>query len=177
MQKTRNVILVGPMGSGKTAVGRELAARLGRAFVDVDDEIEALAGKPITAIFADEGEDGFRLRECRALADALSKPSLVIATGGGAVLDAASRAAMGGGGTVVYLRVDPREQLNRVAGDTRRPLLVVANRGQRLADLQAQREAMYLEIANHVFDTSGHTPASAADVLVALLAHPGGPTS
>ena len=177
MRKGGNVILVGPMGSGKTAVGRQLAARLGRAFVDVDDEIEALAGKPITAIFADEGEDGFRLRERRALADTLSTPAQVIATGGGAVLDAANRAALGGADNVVYLRVDPREQLNRVASDTRRPLLDVANRGQRLADLQAQRESMYLEVANHVFDTSGHTPASAADALVALLANPGGPAA
>ncbi len=173
MLSTGNVILVGPMGSGKTAVGRELAARLGRAFVDVDDAIETLAGKPITSIFADEGEDGFRQRECRALADALSKPSRVIATGGGAVLDAANRAAMGGAGTVVYLRVDPREQLNRVASDTRRPLLDVANQGQRLADLQAQRESIYLEVADHVFDTSGHTPASAAEAIAALLGNTG----
>lgn len=170
-----SLVLVGPMGSGKTAVGRQLAARLGRPFVDVDDAIEALAGKPITAIFADEGEDGFRRRECLALAAALSTPTQVIATGGGAVLDASNRAALAGAATVVYLRVDPDEQLNRVAGDLRRPLLDVANRGQRLADLQAQRESMYLEVADVVFDTSGHTPASAADALVALLADPGGP--
>ncbi len=173
MRKEGNVILVGPMGSGKTAVGRQLAARLGRAFVDVDDAIETLAGKPITAIFADEGEDGFRQRECRVLAETLATPAQVIATGGGAVLDAASRAALGGAGTVVYLRVDPREQLNRIAGDSRRPLLDVANQGQRLAELQVQREAMYLEVANHVFDTSGHTPASAADAIAALIASRG----
>lgn len=173
MQTNGNVILVGAMGSGKTAVGRELAVRLGRTFVDVDDEIETRAGKPITAIFADEGEDGFRRRERRALADALTTTAQVIATGGGAVLDAANRAALGGAGTVVYLRVDLREQLNRVAGDRRRPLLDVANQGQRLADLQAQRESMYLEVADLVFDTSGHTPASAADAVAALLANAG----
>lgn len=170
MHSAGNVILVGSMGSGKSAVGRLLAARLGRAFVDVDDNIEARAGKGINAIFAEEGEAGFRMRECRALADALLQPAQVIATGGGAVLDADNRAAMRNAGTVVYLRVDPREQLRRVAGDTHRPLLAVVDRAQRLANLQAQREPLYLELADHVCDTSGHPPDSVAAALAAILA-------
>ncbi len=169
MRNNATIFLVGPMGSGKTAVGRQLAVRLGRAFVDVDDDIEARAGKPITAIFADEGEAGFRVRESHALADALSKPAQVIATGGGAVLDEANRAALGSAGIVVYLRIDPREQLIRIAGNTRRPLLDVADPGQRLAELQAQREPLYREVADLVFDTNGHTPDSAADALAAMV--------
>ena len=170
MRKAGNIVLVGPMGSGKSAIGRVLATRLGRAFVDLDDSIEAHAGKVINAIFADEGEAGFRMRECSALAEALMTPAQVIATGGGAALDAGNRAAMRSAGTVVYLRVDSQEQLRRVAGDSARPLLDVADRGQRLADLQAQREPLYSEVADLAFDTSGHTPESAADALVAVLA-------
>jgi len=169
MHDNATIVLVGPMGSGKTAIGCQLAARLGRAFVDVDVDIEARAGKPIAAIFADEGEAGFRVRECRALASALLTPAQVIATGGGAVLDAGNRAALGSAGIVVYLKIDPCEQLIRIAGNARRPLLDVADRGQRLADLQAQREPLYREVADLVFDTSGHTPDSAADALAAMV--------
>lgn len=170
MRNVRNIVLVGPMGSGKSAIGRLLATRLARAFVDLDDSIEAQAGKVINAIFADEGEAGFRVRECRALAEALMTPAQVIATGGGAALDAGNRAAMRRAGTVVYLRVDPQEQLRRVAGDSARPLLDAADRGQRLADLQAQREPLYLELADVVFDTSEHAPDAAAFTLAAILA-------
>ncbi len=170
MRNVRNIVLVGPMGSGKSAIGRLLATRLERAFVDLDDSIEAQAGEVINAIFVDEGEAGFRVRESRALADAVLKPAQVIATGGGSVLDVGNRAAMRSAATVVYLRVDPQEQLRRVAGDSARPLLDVADRGQRLADLQAQREPLYLEVADLAFDTSGHTPDTAAVALAAILA-------
>ena len=170
MRNTRHLVLIGPMGSGKSAIGPLLAARLGRAFVDVDTRIQAQAGMTIAAIFAAEGEAGFRARESRALADALLAPTQVIATGGGAVLDAGNRAAMRSAGVVVYLQVDPQQQLRRVAGDTGRPLLDVADRGQRLAELQAQREPLYRETADLAFDTTPHTPDSAADALAALLA-------
>ncbi len=170
MRNAGNVILVGPMGSGKSAIGRLLATPLGLEFVDVDARIEEQSGMAIAGIFADEGEAGFRRRESRALADALLKPAQVIATGGGAVLDAGNRAAMRSAATVVYLRVDPQEQLRRVAGNNVRPLLEVADREQRLSDLQAQREPLYLELADVVFDTSGHTPDTAAVALAAILA-------
>ena len=169
MRNTRHFVLVGPMGSGKSAIGPLLAARLGRACVDVDARIQAQAGMTIAAIFAAEGEAGFRVRESRALADALLASAQVITTGGGAVLDAGNRAAMRSAGVVVYLQVDPPQQLRRVAGDTGRPLLAVADRGQRLAELQAQREPLYRETADVVFDTTAHTPESAADALAALL--------
>jgi len=166
-----NVVLVGPMGSGKSHVGRLLAARLGLQFADVDARIEADAGMPIAAIFASEGEAGFRARESRVLADMLQRQGQVIATGGGAVLDAGNRAALRIAGLVVYLQVDPAEQLHRLAGDTGRPLLEVDDRARRLAELQAQREPLYREVATVVFETSQRSADDVAEALAALIAH------
>jgi shikimate kinase len=166
-----NVVLVGPMGSGKSHVGRLLAARLDLDFTDVDARIEADAGMPIPAIFASEGEAGFRARESRVLADTLQRQGQVIATGGGAVLDPGNRAAMRAAGLVVYLQVDPAEQLRRLAGDASRPLLEVDDRPRRLAELQAQREPLYREVAALVLETSQRSPEDVADALAALIAH------
>ena len=166
-----NVVLVGPMGSGKSHVGRLLAARLGLAFADVDSRIEADAGMPIPAIFASEGEAGFRARESRVLADMLQRQGQVIATGGGAVLDAGNRAAIRSAGLVVYLQVDLAEQLRRLAGDASRPLLDVDDRACRLAELHALREPLYREVADLVFETSRKSPEDVADALAALIAH------
>jgi shikimate kinase len=164
-----NVVLVGPMGSGKSHVGRLLAARLGREFVDVDARIEADAGMPIPAIFASEGEAGFRARESRLLADTLERQGQVIATGGGAVLDAGNRSAMRAAGWVVYLQVELAEQLRRLAGDTGRPLLEVADRAQRLAELQALREPLYREVADVRFETGAKSAEGVAEALAHLL--------
>jgi shikimate kinase len=166
-----NIVLVGPMGSGKSHVGRLLAARLGLAFADVDTLIEAGAGMPIPAIFASEGEAGFRARESRLLLDMLQRKGQVIATGGGAVLDAGNRAAIRASGLVVYLQVDPAEQLRRLAGDASRPLLEVDDRARRLAELQALREPLYRELADLVFETSRQSPEDVAEALAALIAH------
>jgi shikimate kinase len=166
----RHVVLVGPMGSGKSTLGRALAARLGLAFVDVDARIEAGAGHDIPSIFASEGEAGFRERETLALAEALAGDAAVIATGGGAVLAEANRAAMSGAGRVIYLRIDAPTQLARLAGDTGRPLLATADRARRLAELQAIREPLYREVAEHIFDTSVLAPDAAVAALAALLA-------
>ena len=166
----RNIALVGPMGSGKSHVGRLLAARLGLAFVDIDVRIETDAGLSIPAIFANEGEAGFRLRESRLLADALAQPGQVIATGGGAVLDTVNRAALRNCEHVIYLQVELAEQLRRLAGDTGRPLLDVADRAQRLAELQALREPLYREVADLVFETSSLPPDAVAEALAALPA-------
>lgn len=167
-----HIILVGPMGAGKSSIGRLLAARLGRAFVDLDACIEAEAGATITAMFASEGEAGFRTREARALKDVLKKPeACVIATGGGAVLDETSRRAMRDAGTVAYLEVDPALQLQRLRGDGTRPLLATGNPAQRLAQLQAVREPLYRDVAHHVLDTTPHSPESAAVALATLLTH------
>ncbi|RZA13803.1 MAG: shikimate kinase [Lysobacteraceae bacterium] len=166
----RHVVLVGPMGSGKSTLGPVLAARLGLDYVDVDAAIMAAAGREIASIFATEGEAGFRDREARALAGALAGNPAVIATGGGAVLAQANRAAMRGAGTVVYLFVEPATQLSRLAGDRDRPLLQGDDRAATLAALQAVREPLYRAAAHHLFDTSALDPDAAAAALAKLLA-------
>jgi len=168
MQK-QHILLVGPMGSGKSTLGAALAARLGLGFVDVDACIVAMAGMSIPDIFATEGEAGFRDREAQALADALNHPPAVIATGGGAVLRQANRAAMQAAACVVYLHVSAQEQLRRIQGDRNRPLLGSDAPAQRLAELQSQREPLYRQIANLVIDTSVQTPEQLAAALVLRL--------
>lgn len=170
MHVPHHIVLVGPMGAGKTTLGQALAARLGRAFVDVDARIEADAGQSIPALFAAEGETGFRRRESDALRAALAGTSAVIATGGGAVLDAGNRAAMRAAGTVVYLAVDPATQLARLRGDTGRPLLQTADPARTLAALQAQREPLYRDAAHLVFDPGTLAPDAAARALADQLA-------
>lgn len=160
------------MGAGKSSIGRLLAERLQFAFVDLDAWIETEAGVAITSIFSNEGEAGFRSRECRALHDVLMKPEAsIIATGGGAVLDETNRGAMCESSTVVYLQVEPAMQLQRLQGDDSRPLLTTTDPAQRLAELQATREVLYREVAGLWFDTTHHSPQSAADTLATLLAH------
>lgn len=159
------------MGAGKSSIGRLLAARLQHAFVDLDACIEAEAGLAIASIFTNEGEAGFRSRECRALTDALaSSEASIIATGGGTVLDAKNRSAMRDAGSVVYLEVDQAMQMQRLQGDDARPLLATEDRARRLAELQAIREPLYREVADHVFDTTPHSPESASAALATLLA-------
>ncbi|MDE2406939.1 MAG: shikimate kinase [Xanthomonadaceae bacterium] len=169
MQNHAHILLVGPMGSGKSTLGPALAARLGLAFLDLDAAIVAKAGISIPALFASEGEAGFRDRETQALADALQGAPAVIATGGGAVLREANRKAMQAAGTVVYLHVSPAEQLRRVSGDGNRPLLAGDAPAQRLAELQALREPWYREIADLIVDTSVQTPGQLAAALVLRL--------
>lgn len=171
----RNIVLVGPMGSGKSHVGRLLATRLGLAFVDLDARIEAEAGKPISAIFASEGEQAFRVLESRVLAETMAGQGQVVATGGGAVLDAGNRAVMRERGHVVYLQVEHDDQWRRIAGvgasGGGRPLLDAPDPAQRLRDLQAVREPLYREAADLLFDTGQLTAEGVADALAATLAH------
>lgn len=166
-----HIVLVGPMGAGKSSIGRLLAARYQRAFVDLDAWIEAEAGTTINSIFTNEGERAFRLRESSALTAALARiePS-VIATGGGAVLDAGNRRTMSAAGAVVYLQVQPAMQMQRLAGDGSRPLLATSDPLQRLAELQALREPLYREVADMVFDTTHFPPPDAVVALMTLLA-------
>ncbi|MEO6228426.1 MAG: shikimate kinase [Thermomonas sp.] len=165
-----HIILVGPMGSGKSSIGQRLAWRLEREFIDLDARIEAEADTTIAEIFESQGESGFRLRECHALKDVLMKTEAsVIATGGGAVLDEGNRRAMRDAGTVVYLQVEPAMQLRRLQGDRTRPLLAIDDPAQRLADLQYMREPLYRDVADVIFETTHHSTQDAADALAALL--------
>jgi shikimate kinase/3-dehydroquinate synthase len=151
--KSENVYLVGLMGSGKTTIGRLLARRLNRRFVDSDHAIEARSGATIPWIFEIEGEASFRRREADMIRELTSQSGIVLATGGGAVLDAASRAYLAERGTVIYLRASVSHILQRTAHDKNRPLLQTADPRRRLEELLAQREPLYREIADLVIDT------------------------
>ena len=159
-RRSRPIILVGMMGAGKTTVGRRLAARLGRDFVDADKEIEARCGVPIATIFELEGEEGFRQREAGLLDELSSRPNLVLATGGGAVPRVENRARLRERGFVVFLRAGAAGLWQRLKRDRVRPLLQTENPRQRIVDLLAQREPLYREVA-HLTVTSGRLPIDA----------------
>jgi shikimate kinase len=150
MNPAPNLFFVGPMGAGKTTVGRRVAARLGLAFHDLDHEIEAHTGAAIPLIFDVEGESGFRQREETVLAELAARSNLVVSTGGGAVLSAANRRCLRERGFVVYLETTVEQQLARLARDRNRPLLAAPNRRERLLELAAVRDPLYREVADLV---------------------------
>ena len=170
MDTAPNLLLIGPMGAGKSSIGKRLAERFGLAFVDADREVEAQTGVSIATIFDCEGEAGFRERERAALARLLAGRDRLIATGGGAVLDPASRALMRECAFVVHLHVDIAGQLQRLARCTNRPLLQREGREQVLHDLATVREPLYAETADLRFDTRGLAPPEATSQLAKLLA-------
>ena len=152
----RHLVLVGLMGAGKTTVGERCAARLHRPFVDTDDIVVATSGHTVAEIFATEGETGFRERERVALADSCAAPEpLVIACGGGAVLDARNRATMRAAGLVVWLRATPAQLAARVGDDAERPLLSGGSKVETLERLAALRAPAYEAAAQAVVDTDG----------------------
>ena len=161
-----NIYLVGLMGAGKTTIGRSLAKRLGRKFIDTDKEIEIRTKVSIPTIFEIEGEDGFRNREAQVIAELAAQNSLVIATGGGGVLRVENRAIMRTNGFVVYLNVQPQMLLERTRYDRNRPLLQVADPLHKLQELFASRDPLYREVASFVIDGSR---MSAQGVLQLLL--------
>jgi shikimate kinase len=165
-----NLVLVGPMGAGKSSIGRRLAGRLGLRFVDADRAIEEATGASVPVIFELEGEAGFRARERALVAQLCAERDLLIATGGGAVLDDANRAALRERGFVVYLRVGIDQQLRRLARDRTRPLLAGPDRRERLQQLAEQRGPLYESIADLTFDCDRLPLAEAVRRLAAELA-------
>jgi shikimate kinase len=155
MTVTENIFLVGPMGSGKSAVGRRLARELGFDFLDSDGEIERRTGVDIACIFDKEGEPRFRLREAEVLDDLTQLDRVVIATGGGAILDPASRERLRSRGRVVYLRTTVGQQLARTRRGTDRPLLNNADPAGTLARLMSERAPLYESVAAITVDTDG----------------------
>lgn len=170
MNPAPNLVLVGPMGAGKSSIGRRLAERFGLVFVDADAYIEQRTGASISAIFDHVGEAGFRERESIALGELLASNGQLVATGGGAVLDAGNRQLMRERGFVVYLSAGIDSQLKRLSRDRTRPLLQRGDREQVLRDLAAFREPLYREVADLVMDTDGLTAAEAASRLALRLA-------
>lgn len=157
------------MGAGKTTIGRRLARRLGRPFLDSDQQIEARTGRTVREIFEADGEDAFRIIETDVLGEALdtTAPS-VVAAAGGAVLREVNRTRMRDAGTVVWLRADPSVLADRVRSGVHRPLLA-DDPARVLHDLDAARRALYEEVADHVVDTEGRPPEEIVDQLVALV--------
>lgn len=171
MNPAPNLVLVGPMGAGKSSIGKRLAERFGLAFVDVDREIETRTGATVTTIFECEGEAGFRARERAAIAEAMALQDRVVATGGGAVLDAGNRSALHARGYVVHLHVDLPQQIARLLRDRTRPLLRGGDPETVLRALAAAREPLYREVADLRFETDAMAPADAAGLLGHLLEH------
>jgi shikimate kinase len=165
----RRVFLVGPMGAGKTTVGRQLAKLLHFTFFDLDAEIEARSGADIPWIFDVEGEAGFRKRESAMLIELASKKNAVIATGGGIVLDPENRALMSGSGLVIYLAVPLETLYERTMRDTKRPLLQVADRRAVIDKLVAEREPLYREVAEFTYKGVNSSPSATAEELVSLI--------
>ena len=169
MTAPERIFLVGPMGAGKTTVGRTLARLLNLEFVDSDAEIERRTGADIPWIFEIEGEEGFRDREQQVLTDLATQDPAVIATGGGAILRQANREVMRTGGYVVYLEASVREQVRRTGKDSKRPLLAGKNREQVLSELMKVRSPLYTEAADLVLPTVGKTARQLADAIVDAL--------
>ena len=168
----RNVYLIGPMGSGKTAVGRRLATLLGLQFFDSDAEIEKRTGVDIRFIFEKEGEARFRERERDVIAALTALEGVVVATGGGAVLDPSNRARLASTGTVVYLEASVDTQLQRTKPSRNRPLLMTGDPRAVLERLMSIRRPLYEEIAKVRVDTTGQrVKAVAASVRELLEAH------
>ena len=162
MNPAPNLVLVGPMGAGKSSIGRRVAERFGLCFVDADHAIEQRTGATISAIFEHVGESGFRERESAVLAELLAGEAQLVATGGGAVLDPGNRRLMQERGFVVYLCAGLESQLKRLARDRSRPLLQRPDREQVLRELARVREPLYREVADLVMDTDGLTAAEAS---------------
>lgn len=166
----QNIFLVGLMGAGKTSVGRMLAKRLDKDFYDADAEIERVTGVKIPVIFDIEGESGFRIREEKVIERLTALHDIVLATGGGAVLSAATRARLKQQGCVIYLRAAVEDLWRRTRRDRSRPLLQTANPLAKLKELHAQRDPFYSEVADLVVDTGAQSVGALTTHIQQLLA-------
>ena len=163
------IVLIGMMGAGKTTVGRALAKKIGRKFIDLDHAIVDRCGVDIPTIFDIEGEEGFRRRETEVLQEVILQHDIVLATGGGAVLRPENRQLMKQYGRVFYLRVDVDELYRRVAKDKNRPLLATPNPKERLIELLAERSDIYEEAADHILDSTDGSLNIIVDQIINLL--------
>ena len=169
MKHPKNLFLIGPMGAGKSAVGRQLSRLLHLSFMDSDDEIEARTGVDIPFIFEKEGEEGFRKREAKVIDDLSQKDGIVLATGGGAIVDPQNRNFLGARGFVVYLYTTVDQQLARTRKGRERPLLENGDRRKILEDLMVDRDELYREVADLVVETDGRKVKAVADEIVERL--------
>jgi shikimate kinase len=169
MRGTSNVFLIGPMGSGKTAVGRQVARGLDLPFYDSDAEIERRTGVDIPFIFDKEGETGFREREREAIEALTAMSGIVLATGGGAVLLPQNRQLLGARGRVVYLQTSVAQQVHRVRHGRHRPLLDDGDPAGRLGQLMDARAPLYAEVADITVATDGRRVQAVAEQILREL--------
>ena len=174
-----SIFLIGPMGSGKSAVGRQLARALGMPFLDSDHEIEQRTGVDIPMIFEREGEAGFRRRERDMIAELTARERIVLATGGGAVLDPENRRHLAERGWVVYLETSVAQQVERAGRTRHRPLLHGVDPARRLQELLQIRDPLYREIADYTVATNRRRVPQVVDrvaqAYASARAQPAGP--
>jgi 3-dehydroquinate synthase len=166
-----NLFLVGMMGAGKSTIGRQLATQLNKRFVDADRELEARTGVKIAVIFDIEGEAGFRRREAELLEELTAQTDIVLATGGGAVIDAATREYLKTRGTTIYLCASVPDLMARLRHDRRRPLLRGRDPKATLEGLLVEREALYREVAHLVVETGRPNVVRLAQSILESLPH------
>lgn len=166
MGNKQNIFLVGPMGAGKTTIGRQIAKRLNMDFEDSDHAIEACTGADIPLIFEKEGEAGFRKRETAIIDELTSKSSLVLATGGGAILAEENRNHLKSRGVVIYLHSDIKHLLDRVRHDKNRPLLQTSDPASTLRKIMAIREPLYRDTADIVINTGQQSIRAVINVIL-----------
>ena len=169
MAEKRNIFLVGPMGAGKSTIGRHLADELHLEFYDSDQEIERRTGADITWIFDLEGEEGFRKREENVINDLTDKQGIVLATGGGSIMTKAVRNRLSARGIVVYLQTTIDKQVARTQRDKRRPLLQNDDPEQVLRDLAEKRNPLYEEVADYVVDTDDQSARAVANQIISKI--------
>ncbi|NRD75675.1 shikimate kinase AroK [Shewanella sp. VB17] len=169
MAEKRNIFLVGPMGAGKSTIGRHLAQMLHLEFHDSDQEIESRTGADIAWVFDVEGEEGFRVRETQVVADLTEKQGIVLATGGGSIQSKEIRNNLSARGIVVYLETTIDKQVARTQRDKRRPLLQVDDPREVLVDLAAIRNPLYEEIADVIVKTDEQSAKVVANQIVERL--------
>lgn len=167
--KVRNIFLIGPMGAGKSTIGRTLAKELKLDFFDSDEVIESRAGASIAWIFDVEGEEGFRRREQKVIDELTQKNNIVLATGGGVIMTPENRNALAARGTVIYLKTSIQQQYERTKRDTKRPQLQTDNLEERLEYLRDEREPLYEELADVSFETDRLTVKAVANNIVKYL--------
>ncbi|MBS0285892.1 MAG: shikimate kinase AroK [Proteobacteria bacterium] len=169
MKRSVNLFLIGPMGAGKSTIGKQLAKELKLEFFDADQEIEARTGADIAWIFDVEGEEGFRKREAAVIDELSQLQGIVLATGGGAILNAENRIRLAARGTVVYLFTTVEQQVRRTARDKRRPLLRTEDPDDTLKGLMSSRDPLYREVADVVVATDGRTVRSVSTEVIRLI--------
>ncbi len=164
--KVRNIFLIGPMGAGKSTIGRTLARELKLDFYDSDEVIEERAGADLSWIFDVEGDEGFRKREQKVIDELTQKTNIVLATGGGVIITPENRNALAARGTVIYLKTSLQQQFERTKRDTKRPLLQTDDLEGRLESLRDEREPFYEELADVSFETDKLTVKAVTNNIV-----------